>query len=264
MQPTNSVGCIFEKLGGTMFNKVAIVTGASSGLGYQVARLLAERGVSVVAVGRSAEKLDVFAEFKNVVCVTADVTISEDVDRIVSEAENRFGRLDILCNIAGMNDLSYPLEEVDDERWDRVMDVDLKAPFRICRRAIRTMIKSGGGSIVNVGSYAALRGNHGPTYTAAKAGLNGLTKSIAFYYAKDNILCNVVNPGGMATNIGETSGGKYHADGQKGLSDLCRAMPVNVYADPVLVAKTIVFLCGDDSVHINGADISVDGGMSCC
>jgi NAD(P)-dependent dehydrogenase (short-subunit alcohol dehydrogenase family) len=182
---------------------------------------------------------------------------------MVGEAESRFGRLDCLLNIAGVNDLSYPLEATDDQRWDRVLDTDLKAPFRICRRAIPTMIQGGGGAIVNIGSYAALRGNHGPSYTAAKAGLEGLTKSIAFEYAKQGIRCNIIHPGGMNTNIGKTSGGAYHEAGQK-LSKIVQSMPVTFYGQPVEIAYACLFLCGDESKLINGAALSVDGGMSVC
>jgi NAD(P)-dependent dehydrogenase (short-subunit alcohol dehydrogenase family) len=131
------------------------------------------------------------------------------------------------------------------------------------RRAIPVMIKSGGGSIVNIGTYAALRGNHGPSYTAAKAGLEGLTKSIAFEYAKQGIRCNIIHPGGMATNIGQNSGGAYHEAGQK-LSKIVQSMPVTFYGQPVEIAYTCLFLCGDESKLINGAVLSVDGGMSVC
>jgi NAD(P)-dependent dehydrogenase (short-subunit alcohol dehydrogenase family) len=182
---------------------------------------------------------------------------------MIGEAETRFDRLDALCNIAGINDLSYPLEDTDDERWDRVIDLDLKAPFRICRRAIPLMIKTGGGAIVNIGSYAALRGNHGPSYTAAKSGLVGLTKSVAFGYAKNGIRCNIVHPGGARTDIGKHSGGEYHPAGEK-LSKLVQSMPVNWYISPVEIAKACLFLCSDDAALINGAEISVDGGMSVC
>lgn len=143
------------------------------------------------------------------------------------------------------------------------LDLDLKAPFRICRAAIPVMIEGGGGAIVNIGSYAALRGNHGPSYTAAKAGLSGLTKSIAFGFMDKGIRCNIIHPGGMNTRIGETSGGQYHPDIAK-LSKICMAMPVLCYGDPIEIANACLFLCSDEAKLITGAELSVDLGMSVC
>lgn len=249
----------FKRLDG----KVVLVTGAGNGMGFATVKLFAEEGAQVVAVDVRGDDLDAWKETENVVTVLGDVTKAEDINRMVSEAEVRFGRLDGICIIAGINDLNYPLEDTDDERWDRVHDIDLKAPFRICRRAIPTMVKNGGGAIVNIGSYAALRGNHGPSYSAAKAGLVGLTKSIAFRYGKEGIRCNIVHPGGTRTNIGEHSGGDYHPAGAD-LSKIIQALPVNWFMMPEDIAKTCLFLCSDDASGINGAEISVDGGMAVC
>ncbi len=250
-------------MAGKLEGKVALITGAGSGIGYATAKLFLEEGAKIIAVDYSEEAMKKWNEVKNAVPLIADVTKTDDIERMVSGAEKQFGRLDCICNIAGINDLNYPLEATDDARWDRVMDIDLKAPFQICRRAIRTMINGGGGSIVNIGSYAAVRGNHGPSYTAAKAGLTGLTKSIAFGYGKEGIRCNVINPGGTNTNIHQNSGGAYHEAGQA-LSKIIASFPINWYGEPEDIAKTCLFLCSDDARHINGAVIAVDGGMSCC
>ena len=182
---------------------------------------------------------------------------------MVSAAKDAFGRLDCVCNFAGLNDLCYPVLETDDERWDKVIDTDLKAPFRIIREALPLMIESGGGSIVNIGSYAALRGNHGPAYTAAKAGVEGLTRSIAFGYSKKNIRCNIIHPGGTMTNITETSGGTPHP-AQNILGTIVQNMPVNWMSQAIDIANACLFLCTDEAKQINGAVISVDGGMSVC
>ena len=165
---------------------------------------------------------------------------------------------------AGQNDLCYPLLETTDERWDRVINLDLKAPFQICRRAVRGMVERGGGAILNIGSYAGIRGNHGPSYTAAKAGLIGLTRSIAVAYAAKGIRCNIINPGGVNTNIGVHSGGDYQREGILMLRDIIGKFPVKVLGDPEDVARTALFLCSDDAAHVNGAVVSVDGGMSAC
>jgi NAD(P)-dependent dehydrogenase (short-subunit alcohol dehydrogenase family) len=191
-----------------------------------------------------------------------DVTNLDDVKAMVAKTKEVYGKLDGICNIAGINDLSYPLEETSDELWDRVMNIDLKGPFWIIREAMPLLVENGGGTIVNIGSYAALRGNHGPSYTAAKAGLEGLTRSVAFAHAKQNIRCNIIHPGGCATGL--TLGGlKYH-EAQAPLSAICRAMPVNGFGQPQEIANAVAFLSGDESKWINGAVLSVDGGMSVC
>ncbi|MEK3697933.1 SDR family oxidoreductase [Paenibacillus sp. FSL R10-2199] len=248
---------------GKLNGKVVLITGAGSGMGYATTKLFVEEGAKVVAVDYSEEAIKQWDNTENVIALVGDVTELEDIDRMVGEAEQQFGRLDCVCNIAGINDLSYPLDATDDERWDRVMDIDLKAPFRICRKAVPVMIKSGGGSIVNIGSYASERGNHGPSYTAAKAGLTGLTKSIAVGYGKEGIRCNIINPGGTNTNIHKNSGGAYHPAGQA-LSKIVASFPVNSYGQPEDIAKACLFLCSDDAKQINGAVLAVDGGMACC
>ena len=248
---------------GRLEGKVALITGAASGIGYETTKLFVAEGAIVVAVDYSAEVLKKWADVEGVTPLQGNVADINDVNAMVETAETKFGRLDCICNIAGVNDLNTPLFDTTDEMWDRIMNIDLKAPFRICRRAMDLLIEGGGGSIVNIGSYAALRGNHGPSYTAAKAGLEGLTKSIAVGYGLKGIRCNIIHPGGLKTNIGETSGGSYHPAGQA-LSKICQSLPVNWYGDPIEISKTCLFLCSDDARHINGAVISVDGGMACC
>jgi NAD(P)-dependent dehydrogenase (short-subunit alcohol dehydrogenase family) len=183
---------------------------------------------------------------------------------MVDEAESRFGKLDIVCNIAGIHDLLYPLDETSDERWDKVMNLDLKAPFQICRKAIKGMMERGSGVILNFGSLASIRGLHGPSYCAAKAGLIGLTVSIAVKYASKGIRCNLINSGGVRTEIGAHSGGERHPAGAQLFKDIAGKLPVKWTCDPEDVAPTALFLCSDESKHVNGAILAVDGGMSAC
>jgi NAD(P)-dependent dehydrogenase (short-subunit alcohol dehydrogenase family) len=252
-----------KNLDGKLNGKVALITGAGSGMGYETTKLFISEGAKVIAVDYSEEGLKKWSNVENVIPVQGNVANLDDVNRMVEIAETQLGRLDFICNIAGVNDLNTPLEDATDEMWDRVMNIDLKAPFRICRRAMNLIVTTDGGSIVNIGSYAALRGNHGPIYTAAKSGLEGLTKSIAVEFGRNGVRCNIIHPGGMNTNIGETSGGSYHPAGQA-LSKIVSSFPVNWYGNPIEIAKTCLFLCSDDSKHINGSVISVDGGMACC
>lgn len=243
-------------------DKVIIVTGISSGMGKATAEKFAAEGAFVVGTVRKETDAQMWSGHERVLPVLADIKEQADIKALIAVVKEKYGRLDGLCNIAGINDLCYPLLETDDARWDDVLDTDLKAPFRIMREAIPLMIESGGGSIINIGSYAALRGNHGPSYTAAKAGLEGLTKSVAFEFAKHQIRCNIIHPGGCATRL--TMGGhQYHAAMQP-MSAIMQAMPVNSFGKPEDIANVCAFLCSDEAKWINGAVISVDGGMSVC
>ena len=253
-----------ENRKGRLEDKVALITGAGNGLGYATTKLFAEEGATVFAVDIDQNALVQWDEVRNVVPLQADITKIDDIDRMISTAEDQSGKLDILCNIAGINDLCYPLVETSDERWDNVVNLDLKAPFQICRRAVEGMVDRGGGVILNVGSYAAVRGNHGPSYSAAKHGLVGLSLSIAVGYAKKGIRCNVINPGGINTKIERHSGGKYHQQGITMLQDCVNRSPVKLWTEPKDIAETALFLCSDESKFVNGAVLAVDGGLSAC
>jgi NAD(P)-dependent dehydrogenase (short-subunit alcohol dehydrogenase family) len=249
---------------GRLKDKVALVTGAGSGIGYAMTKLFAQEGARVVAVALHAESVKRWENVENVVPVQADITKIEDIDRMFEHAERKVGKLDIVCNVAGINDLCYPLEQTSDERWDRVIDLDLKAPFQICRRAITGMAQRGTGVILNVASYAAVRGNHGASYSAAKHGLIGLTLSIAVAYARKGIRCNAINPGAVKTGIRARSGGEYHEEGLKMFMDIVEKLPVKWVCEPEEIAPIALFLCSDESKHVNGAVVAVDGGMSAC
>lgn len=249
---------------GRLEGKTALITGAGSGIGEAMVRLFVQEGARVAAIGRSDASVRRWQGVDGVASIQADITQLEDIERMFAEAEERFGGVDIVANVAGINDLSYPILDTTDERWDAVVGLDLKAPFQICRRAIPGMIERGGGAILNVGSYAALRGNHGPSYTAAKYGLTGLTMSLAVWHARDGIRCNLLNPGAVRTNIEEGSGGEYHAEGIKTFHGITQDLPVNWVCDPEDIAPTALFLCSDEAKHVNAAIVAVDGGMSAC
>jgi NAD(P)-dependent dehydrogenase (short-subunit alcohol dehydrogenase family) len=249
---------------GRLQGKCALITGAGSGIGYAIAKLFVEQGAHIAAITFRAETFRRWADVSNVLPIQADITRLDDVNRMVQEAESELGRLDIVCNVAGINDLCYPLLDTSDERWDDVLELDLKAPFRICRAVVPGMVQRGGGAILNVGSYAAVRGNHGPSYTAAKAGLTGLSRSIAVAYARHGIRCNVIDPGGVKTDIGAHSGGEYHPQGIAMFTDIVTGFPVPWICEPEDIAPTALFLCSDEARHVNGAVVAVDGGMSAC
>jgi NAD(P)-dependent dehydrogenase (short-subunit alcohol dehydrogenase family) len=249
---------------GRLQGKVALVTGAGDGIGHEIAKLFLEHGAQIAAITQRQESYEKWIDVSGVQPIQADITRLDDVERMVDQTESRFGKLDIVCNVAGINDLGFPLDETTDERWDKVLDLDLKAPFRICRKAIVGMVARGSGVILNVGSYAAERGNHGPSYTAAKSGLIGLTRSIAVYYGGKGIRCNILNPGAVRTQIGLHSGGEYHPKGLKLFMDIAGTLPVKWACEPREIANSALFLCSDESKHVNGAILAVDGGMSAC
>lgn len=249
---------------GRLHGKSALITGAGSGIGYAMTKLFAEQGARIAAITLQTETFNRWTNVPNVLPIQADITQPNEVNRMVRHAEGELGRLDIVCNVAGINDLCHPLLDTSDERWDCVLDLDLKAPFRICRAVVPGMVARGGGVILNIGSYAAIRGNHGPSYTAAKAGLTGLSRSIAVAYAKHGIRCNVIDPGGVRTDIGTHSGGEYHAQGIAMFGAIVSGFPVPWICEPDDIAPVALFLCSDDARHVNGAVLAVDGGMSAC
>lgn len=250
---------------GRLKGKSALITGAGgSGMGYAMTKLFAEQGAQVAAIARRDEGLKKWEHVENVVPIRADITKLEDINRMVDEAERHFGKLDIVCNAAGIHDLLYPLDETSDELWDSVINTDLKAPFQICRKAIKGMMERRSGVILNVSSLVAFRGLHGPSYCAAKAGLIGMTLSIAVRYSSHGIRCNAINPGPTKTGMTARLGGDLHPDGLRLISDVAGRALTRWAGKPEDIAAAALFLCSDEAKHINGAVVPVDGGMSAC
>ena len=248
---------------GKLDGKVAIITGAGNGMGASTTQLFVEEGAKVVAVDIMAGSLDKYLSNENILPIYANLLVNEDIEKIVSSTIEKFGKVDILCNIAGINDLCKTMQETDERLWDRVVDIDLKAPYMLSKRVVEEMEKNSDGVILNIGSYAAVRGNHGPSYTAAKHGVVGLTMSMAVGLIQKGIRTNCINPGPVNTNIGANSGGDYSADGFN-IIGYTSSMPTTKYIEPVEIAKAALFLCCDDSKFINGAILPVDNGQSCC
>ncbi|WP_066894574.1 SDR family NAD(P)-dependent oxidoreductase [Clostridium nigeriense] len=248
-----------------LLGKVAVVTGASSGMGKSIALLYAKEGASVIAVARRKEKLDEIVEMsKNyegkIIAMQGDVSRKEDNEKMIDLAVKNFGKIDILVNNAGIMDEMMPVGEVEDELWSNVMNVNLNGPFYACRRAVNLMIQQGGGNIINVGSIGGLNGcRAGVSYTASKYALLGLTKNIGFMYADKGIRCNIICPGGVESEIGV---GTSHPS-EFGFSRIRLGLGnVPRTGLPEEIATIALFLASDDSSLINGAEIVADAGWT--
>lgn len=240
--------------------KTAIITGAGSGIGMATALRFLEAGVAVVGVGRDRKKLDGLVEAAGerrdrVAVLALDVTADDAPDEAAALALSRFGSLDYLVNNAGVGS-PKPVHETDDATLDAGLNLMLRAPFRFIRRALESM--GAGGAIVNVSStYALVGGLRGGTYSAAKAGLLGLTTHVACQYGSSGIRCNAVAPGVIPTPM------TYHRLEDEGFRRMNYDMtPAKGFGTAADVANVIVFLCSDQAGWINGQTIAVDGGWS--
>lgn len=242
-------------------DKVAVVTGATSGIGQEVAgRLLAE-GASVVAVGRNQAALDRLASTADpgrLAVWAGDVTSSDAPAAIVEAAAQRFGGLDILVNAAGIIG-SGTLESTSDEAWDRMLDVNLRAPFRLMRAAA-PLLASRRGAIVNVSSVTGLRSFPGVlSYCVSKAGVDHLTRCAALELAPQGVRVNAVNPGVVVTNLHRRAGmgeEQYAAF----LERSRETHPLGRPGQAADVASVVLFLASDEASWVTGETMPVDGG----
>ncbi|MDP3952299.1 SDR family NAD(P)-dependent oxidoreductase [Microbacterium sp.] len=254
-----STGWVEKTTPGRFTGKTIIVTGAASGIGKATASRIAREGGRVIAVDIAADKLDAFkAEIADadIVTVAGDLTKQESIDAVVAAAG---AKIDGLANVAGINDDFSPAGETPDAVWDRVIAINLTAPFKLMRAVLPLMEAAGGGAILNVSSEAGLRGNaSGNAYTASKHGIIGVTKSAAFMYGPKGIRVNSVAPGGVATGIPMPP--NMSESGSARLAPFQQAIPTVATAEHL--AASITFLLSDDAVNINGAIVASDGGWS--
>lgn len=244
--------------------KIVLVTGASSGIGKEIALLFAKEGARVVAVARRINKLE---ELVNstigyngiIIPFEGDVSKQEDMDKLVDYIIKNFGRIDILVNNAGNLDNFTPVHDLSDELWENILDINLTAPMKLARKIIPFMIQAESGNIVNVASIGGLNGARGgAAYTASKFGLVGLSKNIGFMYANKGIRCNVICPGGVDTEI--TSNQKPNTFG---VERIMSGTGNNIRSgSPEEIANIALFLASDESSLINGATIVADAGWT--
>jgi len=249
---------ILEKM--SLKGKVGIVTGASRGLGKGIAIGLAQAGADLAITSRELKKIErVAEEIKNwggeILPLQVDVTVKEDIDRMVKKTMERFGKIDFLFNNAGRI-TRVPSEEFSEEDWDEEINVNLKATFLCCQAVGRVMIKQKRGKIINISSVASfIGGKNIPAYAASKGGVSQLTKSLASDWAKYDIRVNAIGPGYFVTDFTEA----LRRDPER-FSAINARIPLGRWGEPEDLAGIAVFLASDASDYITGQTIFVDGG----
>lgn len=239
--------------------KVAIITGAGSGMGLCAAKLFHAEGAKVLLADISGKEQRVAAELgEGAFGVTIDVTKADDVDVMVEEAVSRFGGVDILCNIAGVSGTLTKLTDTTEQNFDNMVDINLRGPFLTMKKAIPFIIKRGGGAIVNIASTAALIGTPEiATYAASKAGLVALSRSAALEYATSGIRINLICPGVIETPM-YVSGVQSNPEMVDYLKSL---IPMERTGQPEEIASVILFLASEMSSYMTGAVLPVEGGQ---
>jgi 3-oxoacyl-[acyl-carrier protein] reductase len=240
-------------------NKIAIVTGASRGIGSAIAHNLSKAGAKVVLISRSIDALkSVESEIKSnggeAISITADVSNLESFTNAISQVVETWGTVDILINNAGITKDNIILR-LKEEDWDAVIDINLKGCFNGIKAVARPMLKARSGRIINITSVIGLIGNSGQSnYAASKAGILGLTKSIAKELGPRNITVNAIAPGYIQT---EMTGSLD----QTSKDNLMKSIPLQRLGKPEEIASLVCFLASEEAAYITGQTLNVDGGM---
>jgi NAD(P)-dependent dehydrogenase (short-subunit alcohol dehydrogenase family) len=242
-------------------DKVVLITGAASGIGRAAALAFAAEGARVAILDRSADALGaVQASLKNegseALTMACDVSSPDQVDGAIKQVVDRFGRLDIAFNNAGVENKAAPVHEIDLAEWDRIIGINLRGTFLCMKHELAQMVKQGGGVVVNTSSGAGIRGvAGGAAYAASKHAIIGLTRSAALDYAKQNIRVNAVLPGNIETPMMDRFTG---GDIQKAI-DL---EPVGRLGKPEEIAEAVLWMASDLGGFVTGAATVIDGGWS--
>ena len=253
-------------MGGRLEGKVVLVTGAASGMGRVATRLFTSHGAQVVAADVNANGLDtVLAELDEpsraaVHPVVGNVTSSMDVERMIGEGVERFGKLNVLYNNAGiMPEADTSVIGTSEETWDTVLDVNLKSIFLTCKHGVPALREAGGGSIINIASFVAIVGCTNPqdAYTASKGGVTALTRSLAVQYGPEGIRANAICPGPVLTPMSEQLF-PNEAEKMKRLNRI----PLGRFGRAEDIVNAGVFLASDESSWMTGQQFVVDGGIT--
>ena len=246
-------------------NKVAVVTGAASGMGKAIAVLYAKEGAKVVvsdinleAASQTVEEIK--SKGGNAIAIMANVAKEEDIQNLIDTCVSTYGTLDILVNNAGIMDNFEPAGDIEDDKWERVFAVNTTSVMRATRKALPIFLEKEKGVIINVASAGGLQGARaGAAYTASKHAVVGFTKNTGFMYAQKGIRCNAIAPGGVDTNIGSSMTGVN----QLGMGRVQPGLGINPrVGKPEEVANVALFLASDESGFVNGTVITADAGWT--
>ena len=245
--------------------KVALVTGASSGIGKETALLFAKHGAKVVAAARRKEEgeatvREIIANGGEAIFVQTDVADEKQIEKLISETLKKYGRLDMAFNNAGVEGtMGKPLHEQDDKNYDTIFNINVKGVLWSMKHQILAMRKTGGGSIVNNSSVAGLLSFPGASvYVASKHAVNGLTKSAALEYGTENIRVNAVCPAVIETDMSE----RAFKDQPELKAAMAKAHPIGRVGQPREIAEAVLFLCSDGASFITGHCLPIDGGYT--
>jgi NAD(P)-dependent dehydrogenase (short-subunit alcohol dehydrogenase family) len=241
-------------MAGRLDGKVCVITGAASGIGAESARLFAEQGASVVGV-------DLAPGAEGELAIEADVTDLEQVEAMYGQARERFGRVDVLFNNAGISpDDDASIIETSLEAWQRVQDVNLKSVFLCCKHGIPHLLEAGGGSVINTASFVAVMGaaTSQISYTASKGGVLALSRELGVEFAQRGVRVNALCPGPVNTPLLQELFAKDPVAARRRLVHL----PMGRFAEPREIAHGALFLASDDSSYVTASTFLVDGGLS--
>jgi NAD(P)-dependent dehydrogenase (short-subunit alcohol dehydrogenase family) len=242
-------------------DKVALITGAGSGIGLQTVLLFAKEGASIVAVDVNEQAAqDAANRVKNAIAVKADVSKAADCERMVAAAEKQFGKLNVMFNNAGiMHGKDDDAMSTPEEIWDLTLDINAKGVFLGCKYGIPALQRAGGGSIINTASFVARMGAATPqvAYTASKGAVLAMTRELAVIHARQNIRVNALCPGPLKTEL-LMSFLNTEAKKQRRLVHI----PMGRFGEAEEIAKAALFLASDDSSYVTGTDFLVDGGIT--
>lgn len=244
-------------------DRIAIVTGAGSGMGRAMAQEFVAEGAKVLAldVRKSAvdETVSIVGQPDKVVAFECDVSNEQSVKAAVAEAIKLWGRVDIVCNNAGILDDYATGEDTSTELWNRILGVNLSGPFFVCREVLPIMVKQGKGVIINTASISSfIAGGGGAAYTSSKHAVLGLTRQLAFEYGRKGVRVNAICPGpihtGMTDYLLTPEGRNEHVDA------IIEALPAGRWGKPVEIARLAVYLASDDADFVHGSAYVMDGG----
>lgn len=246
-------------------NQVAVVTGAASGMGKQIALLFAKEGAKVAVSdlnleGAQATVEEIKSQGGTAFAIKTNVAVEEDIQNLIDTTVQNYGTVDILINNAGIMDGMEPAGEINDDKWERVFAINTTSVMRSTRKVLPIFLEKKKGVIVNVASAGGLNGARaGAAYTASKHAVVGFTKNTGYMYATEGIRCNAIAPGGVETNIGASMQGMS----QFGFGKQQLGMAINPrVGKPEEIAKVALFLASDESSFVNGTVITADAGWT--